>query len=138
MKAKTMHIGELAREAGVPDTTIRYYERRGLLEPTRTLSNYRLYSPVSVRRVRFIRHAQELAFTLEEIKELLALRIDSEATCADVRERTEAKMGDIKDKIRALRAMHKTLKRLSEACSNGASASDCPILESFDSEQGFR
>ena len=136
MKDKTMHIGELAREAGVPDTTIRYYERRGLLEPTRTLSNYRLYSHMSVRRVRFIKHAQELAFTLEEIKELLALRIDSEGTCADVRERAETKMGDIRGKIRALRAMHKTLKRLSEACSNGASASDCPILESFDSEEG--
>lgn len=127
-----MRISEAAMEAGVNIRTLHYYERRGLLEPGRTLSNYRVYTEDMVKRVRFIKRAQELGFTLEEIKELLALRIDSEATCGDVRARAEAKVSDIKEKIRTLRSMQRALGRLTAACSGKGGVSECPILESFD------
>ncbi len=135
MQQQTMRIGAVATQADVNIQTVRYYERRGLLpKPPRTESNYRLYSEDSVRRVRFVKRAQELGFSLKEIKELLALRIKSRATRAHVRERTEAKITDIEEKIRSLRAMKKTLTRLTAACcSGGGSVSDCPILEALDS-----
>ncbi len=135
MEQQMMKIGAVAARADVNIQTVRYYERRGLLpKPPRTESNYRLYSEDSVRRVRFVKRAQELGFSPKEIKELLALRIDSRATRAHVRERTEAKITDIEEKIRSLRAMKKTLTRLTAACcGGGGSVSDCPILEALDS-----
>ena len=90
MQQQTMRIGAVAPRADVNIQTVRYYERRGLLpKPPRTESNYRLYSEDSVRRVRFVKRAQELGFSLKEIKELLALRINSRGTRAQVRERAE-------------------------------------------------
>ena len=135
MQQKTMKIGVVATRAGVNIQTVRYYERRGLIpKPPRTESNYRLYCEDSVRRLRFVKRAQELGFSLNETKELLALRIRSRATRAHVRERAEAKITDIEEKIRALRAMKKTLTRLTAACCSGAgSVGDCPILEALDS-----
>ena len=132
MEQQMMKIGAVATGAAVNIQTVRYYERRGLLpKPPRTESNYRLYSEDTVRRVRFVKRAQELGFTLKEIKELLALRIDARATRADVRKRAEAKIADVEEKIRTLRAMKKTLTRLTAACRGNDSVSDCPILESL-------
>ncbi len=135
MQQQTMRIGAVATRADVNIQTVRYYERRGLLpKPPRTESNYRLYSEDSVRRVRFVKRAQELGFSLKEIKELLALRINSRGTRAQVRERAEAKITDIEEKIRSLRAMKKTLAGLTAACCGGRGpVSDCPILEALDS-----
>ena len=128
--------GELARQGGVNIETIRYYERQGLLpKPSRSPSGYRLFSPEDVRRLRFIRRAQELGFSLKEIKELLALRIDPRGTSRDVRRRAEAKIADIEGKIESLRAMKKSLARLTAACSGEGSVGDCPILESLHSER---
>ena len=91
MQQQMMRIGAVAARADVNIQTVRYSERRGLLPtPPRTESNYRLYSEGSVRRVRFVKRAQELGFSLKEIKELLALRINSRATRAHVRERAES------------------------------------------------
>jgi Hg(II)-responsive transcriptional regulator len=135
MEHQMMRIGEAATRAGVNIQTLRYYERQGLLpKPPRTGSHYRLYSDDGVRRVRFVKRAQELGFTLKEIKELLALRLDSRATCADVRKRSEAKIADINGRIRTLRAMKKALERLATACSGRGSVSDCPILEGLDKD----
>ena len=135
MPQPVMKIGAVAAGADVNIQTVRYYERRGLLpKPPRTKSNYRLYSEDSVRRVRFVQRAQELGFSLEEIKELLALRIDSRATPARVRERAAAKIANIDRRIRSLRSMRKTLTRLTAACSGGdGSIGDCPILAALDS-----
>ncbi len=135
MEQQLMKSGAVAARADVNIQTVRYYERRGLLpKPPRTESNYRLYSEDNVRRVRFVKRAQELGFSLKEIKELLALRIDSRATRAHVRERAEAKITDIEERIRSLRAMKKTLTRLTAACcGGGGSVGDCPILEALDS-----
>ena len=125
--------GKLAKRCGVNLETIRYYEQRGLLpEPPRSASNYRLYPEESARRIRFIKRAQELGFTLKEIKELLSLRAAPGAQCADVREQAEAKVADVDEKIRNLKAMRKALTRLISECSGDAPATECPILESLD------
>ena len=133
--ATTLSIGELARRSGVNLETVRYYERRRLLpKPARSASGYRMFPPELVRRIRFIKHAQALGFTLGEIKELLSLRVDPGTTCAEVRARAKAKTADIEHKIRALEAMRNVLDRLAARCSGRGPASECPILESLDEE----
>lgn len=131
-----MTRGELAKQGGVNLETIRYYERVGLLpKPPRSPAGYRIFSRESVRRVRFIRRAQELGFSLKEIKELLTLRISQSSTRADVRRRAEAKISDIEQKVEQLRAMKKALVRLTESCCGNGPASECPILESLSLEK---
>lgn len=128
-----LKVGEVARKAGVKLQTIHYYERRGLLAPPpRTPSNYRAYPQETVRRVRFIKRAQELGFTLSEIEELLSLRAEPRGRCADVRQRAEAKVRDINEKVRTLQAMKKALTGLIGECSGNAPVSHCPILEALD------
>jgi Cu(I)-responsive transcriptional regulator len=133
MKQSSMLIGEVAKRVGVNIRTLHYYESRGLIpKPARSASNYRLYSDDTERRVRFIKRAQELGFSLKEIKELLALRVDAHATCADVRERTRAKIASIEEKITALRAMKKALVTLSTTCSGRGPVRNCSILDGFE------
>lgn len=128
-------VGEVAKRAGVNLQTIRYYERRGLLpRPPRTASNYRLYPQDSVRRVLFIKRAQELGFTLKEIQDLLSLRASPRARCADVRNRAEAKVRDIDEKMHTLAAIRKALTRLIGECSGKGPVTECPILDALDSE----
>lgn len=130
-------IGELAKQGQVNLETIRYYERVGLLPPPpRTSSGYRVFPADAVRRVWFIKRAQELGFSLKEIKELLALRVNPESTSADVRQRAEAKITDIEEKIKTLRSMKKALASLTSACCGDGAASECPILESLNTRKG--
>src|SRR5213596_1972763 len=125
--------GELAQQGRVNAETIRYYERRGLLpKPPRTPSGYRTFDREAVRRLRFIKQAQALGFSLKEVRELLALRVDPRTSCADVRRRAEAKIADIEEKLRALRAMKRTLVRITAACAGRGPVSECPILESLE------
>lgn len=132
----SLTIGKLAKSCQVNLETIRYYERQGLLpKPSRTQSGYRLFSSDSVRWVRFIKRSQKLGFSLNEIKELLALRIRPNTTCADVLKRAEAKIAGISSKIQTLQAMRQALERLTAACSGGGPVSECPILESLDPEE---
>lgn len=113
----TLKIGELARAADVGVETIRYYERRGLLaQPPRRASGYRQYPPMTVRRVRFIRRAQTLGFTLKEIEELLALRVDDDRSCADVRALARAKLEDIEQRVAELQQMGRALERVARRC----------------------
>lgn len=134
-----MRIGELAERAGVNLQTIRYYEREGLLpEPPRLDSGYRLFPDSAVRRVRFIKRAQEIGFSLSEIRQLLSLRIDAGRERAEVRALVQAKMADIDGRIRTLKAMKMALNTLTERCSGCGPASDCPILESIDSVEVLR
>lgn len=130
-----LRVGAVATQACVNVQTIHYYERRGLLpRPLRTEANYRAYPADAVLRVRFIRRAQELGFTLEEIKELLSLRAAPLTPCADVRERAATKVRDIDDKMRTLQAMRIALTKLIRECSGRGSVSECPILEALDCE----
>lgn len=132
-----LKVGEVAKQAGVNLQTVHYYERRGLLpRPPRTDSNYRAYPQDAVKRVRFIKRAQELGFSLNEIKELLSLRATPRTRSADVRKRAEAKALDIDTKIRTLRAMRRGLSKMLNECSGKGPATQCPILEALDSETG--
>lgn len=129
-------IGTVADRAAVNVETLRYYERRGLIpKPPRTAANYRVYPPDTVRRVRFVKHAQDLGFSLKEVRELLSLRAAPKTRCADVRQRAEAKMRAIDEKLRSLRAMRRALSGLVAECSGDGPVTACPILESLDSEE---
>lgn len=124
-----MKIGELASLAGVPVATIRYYERRGILaEPPRSDSGYRSYGSETAERLRFIKRAQELGFTLEEIKELLALRVEDPAACVDVEAKTREKIGDVGRKMRELKRLEGALRRLADACAARTATAECPVL----------
>ena len=130
---EALTIGQLAKEAGVGVETIRFYERQGLLaEPERRPSGYRQYPRDVVRRVRFIRHAKELGFTLKEIQELLELRVDPQSSCADVRKRAGDKIADIDERIESLGRMKAALERLARKCRGRGPTSECPILEELD------
>lgn len=132
-----LKVGDIARQADVNLQTIHYYERRGLLpKPPRTSSNYRLYPAEAVRRVRFIKRAQDLGFTLDEIKQLLSLKAAPQTRCADVRERAEAKVQNIDGKVRTLLAMRQALLKLIGECSGRGPRTECPILEALDAEVG--
>ena len=128
-------IGRLARQGGVNLQTIRYYERQGLLpKPPRTAAGYRMFPRETGRRLRFIKRAQELGFSLNEIRELLSLRMKQGAKSTDIRARAQAKIADIDQKIRALQGMKKALRRLAERCDGCSPLAECPILESLDED----
>jgi MerR family transcriptional regulator, copper efflux regulator len=125
----SMTVGTLARQAGVKIDTIRYYERHGLLpKASRTDSGYRVFTHVSVDRLKFIKEAQALGFTLNEVKQLLALRVSPGMTCNDVRERAEAKLADIQYKVDSLLAMKRALQQLVSTCEAVGPASECSFL----------
>lgn len=129
----SLTVSQVAKRGGINLQTVRYYERQGLLAPvSRTEAGYRIFSSAQVRRIRFIKRAQEFGFSLKEIKDLLSLRIDAHTTQADIRNRTRAKLLDIEQKILHLQAIHDSLLRMAEDCSGCGSLKDCPILESLD------
>ena len=131
-------IGQLARAAEVGVETIRFYERKGLLaQPPRRRSGYRQYPHEAVQRVRFIRRAKELGFTLNEIRELLSLRVDPERTCADVRSMAREKKAAIDTKVAELDRMRRALDRLARVCQGAGPTSECPILELLEQEEAF-
>lgn len=135
-----MTRSEVAERAGVTGETVRYYEQRDLIpDPPRSGGGYRLYDESYVRRIRFIGRAQELGFTLEEIKGLLELRAGREATCADVRAQAEAKIEDVEARIRDLKRIRQALSALTAACANGRGpTSECPILEAMEDQASLR
>lgn len=123
-------IGGLARRAAVNVETIRFYERKGLIaQPRRPLSGYRRYDAQTADRIRFIQQAQELGFTLNEIKQLLSLRIDTSTSCAEVKAKSEEKITDIDRKLATLERMRRALVEITRTCSGAGPTSDCPILD---------
>lgn len=130
---KQMTIGQVARRAGVGVETVRFYEREGLLnKPARRESGYRQYDEEVVARLRFIRRAKDLGFTLNEIKELIALSNDPDATRADLRRRAEAKIADIEARVRDLLRIKTALEALAESCDGHGSLEGCPILHALE------
>ena len=128
-------IGHLAELGGVNLETIRYYERRGLLsKPARTAAGYRQFAPEAARRLRFIKRAQELGFSLDEIRELLALGTQPRQNRASIRVRAQEKIEDIDRKIAALSAMKNTLHELVNQCEQCGPSAKCPIVASLDEE----
>lgn len=129
-------IGELAKSAGVGVETIRFYQRKELLQkPRRPSSGYRMYDDDATRRIRFIRHAQELGFSLEEIRELLSLRIDPRVSCADVKTRAEAKIAEVDGKIASLSRIRHGLAEIAESCLGAGPTSECPILDAIENKR---
>ena len=136
-RQSTRHItiGAVAHRAGVGIDTIRYYEREGLLpEPRRRASGYRDYGPDVVERLRFIRRAKDLGFTLEEIRELLALSTDRERGVKTVKQRAEARLGEVEQRIRELQRMKRGLRQLIDACPGHGPLEHCPILRALGGE----
>jgi MerR family mercuric resistance operon transcriptional regulator len=130
--AGRLTVGRTASLAEVGIPTMRFYERAGLLpRPTRSASNYRLYSDEAVARIRFIRRAQQLGFTLKEVKDLLELRVSRRTSCAEVRSRAEAKIADIGARIRSLRQMSHALSQLAHECETKGGG-DCPLLKHLE------
>ena len=125
-----LRIGELAQAAGVAVETVRFYERRGLIaDPPRRPSGYREYPLETVRRLRFIRRAKELGFSLREIAELLALRMEPTAPCGEVREEIAGKLEDLRERVRDLRRMESALEELYALCESTDPLGECPILD---------
>ncbi|HTV54985.1 MAG TPA: MerR family DNA-binding protein [Terriglobia bacterium] len=126
-------IGKIAKGAGVGVETLRFYEREGLIkEPPRRDSGYREYPADTVDRVRFIRRAQALGFSLREIKDLMALRIERGGTCAQVKRRAETKIVDIEERIRSLQRINRVLQKLVSACGSSGLGSECPLLDALE------
>lgn len=128
-----LSIGHLARAAGVNVETIRYYQRRGLLEePGKPLGGHRRYAVETARRVRFIKRAQQLGFTLEEVKGLL--RLEDGQSCRETRLLAQQKLKQIEARIDDLSRMRHTLKDLIEQCAQGKRPRSCPIITTLSAE----
>lgn len=129
-------MGRLATRVEVNPETIRYYEREGLLEaPARLPSGYRVFPEESVQRIRFIKRAQKLGFSLHEIKELLSMRLElTGRECAAVKHLAAKKIVEINQKIEALTSMRSILKQLEEQCPGSGPLSECPIVGSLQQD----
>jgi MerR family transcriptional regulator, copper efflux regulator len=130
---QTRTIGETARQAGVGVETIRFYERRGLIaQPPRPQARrIRVYPADTVRRIRFIRQAQQLGFSLREIAELLALRADPDTDCSEVRAQAVAKLHEVRGKIERLREIGAALEAVIALCPGAGGLASCSILDTL-------
>ncbi len=126
-------IGKLAQAAGVAVSTVRYYEGRGLLQPDeRTRSSYRLFGPEALRRLRFIRAAQDAGFTLGDIGQLLALRDGEADACGEVQGIIEARLADLDERYQRIRRVRKVLRETLEWCRNSPRAEGCAAIARLD------
>ncbi len=129
--------GALAREAGVNIETIRYYENIGLMpEPFRAGNGYRIYDETDLKRLSFIRRCRELGFSLDEVRGLLSLVDGGDYTCAEVRDLSIVRLGDVRQKIRDLRKMERTLKEMVSQCDGGL-VPECPIVDRLYTSSAF-
>jgi MerR family mercuric resistance operon transcriptional regulator len=130
---KRLHRAKLAQRTGCNLETIRYYEKIGLMpDPPRTPAGHRFYDQGHVSRLRFILRARELGFAIEEIQGLLALVDTGSQTCAEVKERTEKHLTDVRAKIADLRRIEKALSETAAKCT-GDDVPECPVLETLAS-----
>ncbi len=133
---ETLTIGRAAKEAAVGVETIRFYEREGLIEnPPRRPSGYRTYPLETVARIRFIRTAKGLGFSLKEIRDLLSMRVDPIGSCREVKAMAESKIADVEERIRALQTIRLSLERLVTACEERQPTRECPILDCIEKEE---
>lgn len=133
---RVMRSSEVAEKAGVNVQTLRYYERRRLLpEPARLTSGYRAYGPDAVRIVRFVRRAQQLGFSLEEIDTLLDLSAGGPRNCDAARALACDKVAQLDEKLGTITAMRDSLLRLIETCALPRARRECPLLHAMDTEE---
>lgn len=125
-------IGQLARSAGVPSSTVRYYERIGLLHPReRSVGNYRLYGEETVERLRFIRAAQATGFTLEAITALFQLRDGTAHVCQDVQALIEDRLADLEQRMADLQHVQRVLQATLTTCRDTQGSGRCLILDTL-------
>ncbi len=131
-------ISKAATKAGVGVETIRFYERKGLIEqpPNPLDTGFRVYPEETVQRVRFIRQAQEIGFSLREIAELLSLRADPSADCSDVREQATMKLEEVNCKITQLEEIRGALEDLIAACPGRGALRACSIMDALVAATG--
>lgn len=130
-------ISQLARSAEVPSSTIRYYERAGLLKPeSRSASNYRLYDDESLQRLRFIRAAQAVGFTLDDVRHLLDMQMGRSPSCDDVRHLIVHRLDDLSEQMKNLRHVQKVLKSALKRCEETKRRDCCPVIESLQTAAG--
>ena len=128
-----MKVSEVAAQAKVNTQTLRYYERRGLLpEPDRSPSGYRAYTADAVRLVRFVKRAQALGFTLNDIEELLHLAGGGPASCDAAKAMANSRIADLEQRIEELAGMRDALARLVDTCDRPRAERDCPILHEIE------
>lgn len=127
----SLTIARAAREAGVNIETVRFYERKGLIERPPKGEGYRVYPPDQIARMRFIKEAQHIGFSLAEIKELLALRADPTADCSVVQQQAQAKQQEVRRKIEQLREIDAALDTLIAACPGQGALQCCSIMEAL-------
>ncbi len=133
---KVLKRGNLAKMAGVNIETIRYYEKQGILpEPDRSPSGYRQYDEETVNRIRFVKRAQKLGFSLSEIKQLLKLSEGGITDCDEVKDIALKKLEAIKEKIINLQKLDSILSNLATQCDRQQSIKDCPIIEALMTEE---
>ncbi len=126
-------IGELARGEGIPTSTVRYYERAGLMTPTRrTMGNYRIYDEQAADRLRFVRAAQATGFTLDDIKSLLQYRDGSTAPCKEVRVLIEKRLVSVRERMGQFRHVEKVLRGFLSACRKSDQEAPCHVMERLD------
>ena len=127
-------IGKLAQRAQVSADSIRFYEREGLISPAqKSEAGYRLYTEEAVRRLTFIKHAQQCGFSLADVRELLEMRSDEKACCDDIYRVAVEKKLQLESKIKALNSMSQSLSHLIEQCSHDQKPlEDCPILGALE------
>lgn len=128
-----MKIGELAQRAGVPIDTVRYYERQGLLpQPPRQPSGYRSFQAADIVRLRFVKRAKALGFTLEEIRDLLALSSRREDDMGSLKQAAQQKLAGVEAKLAELTRIRDGLRTLVQACPGHGALDACPILHALD------
>lgn len=127
-------ISQLARAAEVPTTTVRYYERVGLLRPDdRSAGNYRLYDGESLQTLKFIRSAQSIGFTLDDVKTLLSMRNRAPASCRQVQSLIEERLADVDRRLKDLRHVRTVLKAALGKCRENEPQGRCVVIESLRS-----
>ncbi len=125
-------IGELSRRTNVKVPTIRYYEESGLLDaPERTEGNQRRYDAAGLERLRFIKHARDLGFSIEAIAALIELQGHPDRSCAEATDIASSQLSDVRAKIKRLRALEKELVRISKGCEGDGVSEDCYVLASL-------
>jgi len=130
-----MRIGQIAKETGLNVQSIRFYEREGLLPSVdRSTSGYRIYQKDSIQRIQFIKHAQEVGFSLKEISELLSLKVNPDGSCHMVQQIAAEKLKQLEERLESIERMKLTLSSMMEMCDEGLPARACPILEALDND----
>ena len=130
---QTFKTGEVARRAGVNKETVRYYERRGLItKPERRRSGYRIFTREHINQIKFIKRAQNLGFTLSEIKQLLKLQVSDSSSCGMVKQKAERKLEDVQSKIEDLKRIREVLNNLIDLCNEEEKTDHCVILNALE------